>query len=58
MKKAWPYEFSLQYSVTLGKEGLQTQLKVQNAGDKPFDFQMLTHTYFRIPVSNTSVVVS
>ncbi|KAK8217420.1 hypothetical protein M8818_001176 [Zalaria obscura] len=49
MKKAWPYDFSLQYSVTLGKNGLQTMLSVRNEGDKPFDFQMLTHTYFRIP---------
>ncbi|GAB7349423.1 hypothetical protein MBLNU459_g8536t3 [Dothideomycetes sp. NU459] len=49
MKKAWPYDFSLQYSVTLGKDGLQTMLSVRNQGSQPFDFQMLTHTYFRIP---------
>ena len=55
MKKAWPYDFSLQYSVTLGKDGLQTMLSVRNEGDKPFDFQMLTHTYFRIPVSEDFV---
>ncbi|KAL1304078.1 hypothetical protein AAFC00_000513 [Neodothiora populina] len=48
-KAAWPYDFSLQYSVTLGKDGLQTMLSVRNEGDKPFDFQMLTHTYFAIP---------
>lgn len=49
MKQAWPYDFSLQYSVTLGKGGLRTMLGVTNQGDKPFDFQMLTHTYFAIP---------
>lgn len=54
MKAAWPYDFSLQYSVTLGKDGLQTMLSVRNQGSKPFDFQMLTHTYFRIPVSWSS----
>ena len=62
MQKAWPYEFSLQYSVTLssggsGKEeggeggGLRTMLGVTNQGDKPFEFQMLTHTYFAVDVS-------
>lgn len=56
MKKAWPYDFSLQYSVTLGKDGLQTMLGVKNPGDKPFDFQMLTHTYFAISVS-TNVIL-
>ena len=50
MKKAWPYDFSLQYSVTLSKDGLQTMLNVRNEGDKPFDFQTLFHTYFAVPV--------
>ncbi|THY61912.1 galactose mutarotase-like protein [Aureobasidium pullulans] len=49
MKKAWPYDFSLQYSVTLSKDGLQTMLNVRNEGDKPFDFQTLFHTYFAVP---------
>lgn len=50
MKDAWPYDFSLQYSVTLAKDGLQTMLSVRNQDDKPFEFQTLLHTYFRIPV--------
>lgn len=50
VKKAWPYDFSLQYSVTLGKDSLQTMLSVRNQGDKPFDFQMLLHSYFRVAV--------
>jgi len=54
MKKAWPYDFSLVYSVTLAKDGLQTMLAVRNAGSTPFQFQMLTHTYFRVPVRRTS----
>ncbi|KAH0408990.1 galactose mutarotase-like protein, partial [Aureobasidium melanogenum] len=49
MRKAWSYDFSLQYSVTLSKDGLQTMLNVRNQGDKPFDFQTLFHTYFAIP---------
>ena len=49
-KKAWPYDFALVYSVTLGKAGLQTMLNVQNKGDKSFEFQMLLHTYFSVDV--------
>ncbi|KAF4553042.1 Glucose-6-phosphate 1-epimerase-like protein [Elsinoe fawcettii] len=49
MKKAWPHEFNLVYSVTLGKEGLQTVLEVRNPGTEKWEFQFLTHTYFRVP---------
>lgn len=50
-KKAWGYDFALVYSVTVGKEGLQTSLNVQNKGSKSFDFQTLLHSYFKIDVS-------
>lgn len=50
-KKAWSYKFSLVYSVTLGKDGLQTMLHVRNDGDKSFDFQTLLHSYFTVAVS-------
>jgi len=50
MRKAWPHDFSLQYSITLAKDGLQTMFNVRNPGKASFDFQLLTHTYFRIPV--------
>ena len=50
-KKAWPYKFSLVYSVTLGKDGLQTMLHVRNDGKEAFEFQMLLHSYFKIAVS-------
>lgn len=56
-KKAWPYDFALVYSVTLSKDGVQTMLHVQNKGDKPFEFQMLLHTYFKIDVSFSSLRV-
>lgn len=52
-RKAWPYDFSLVYSVTLGKDGLQTMLNVRNEGEESFEFQMLLHTYFKIDVSCT-----
>lgn len=50
-KTAWPFKFSLVYSVTLGKDGLQTMLQVRNEGKEAFDFQMLLHSYFKVAVS-------
>lgn len=53
-KKAWPYDFGLVYSVSLTPKSLETSLHVQNKGDKPFDFQVLLHSYFRVKVWFTS----
>lgn len=50
-KEAWGYDFNLLYSVTLGKDGLQTMLNIQNNGKESFEFQMLLHTYFKVDVS-------
>jgi glucose-6-phosphate 1-epimerase len=50
-KEAWPYEFGLVYSVTLGRDGLQTSLNVRNEGKETFDFQVLLHTYLHVAVS-------
>lgn len=47
-KKLWPYSFSLQYSVTLSADNLGTGLVVTNQGDKPFEIQVLLHTYLKI----------
>ena len=49
-RKAWPYDFGLVYSVTLGNGTLETSMHVQNKGDESFDFQCLFHTYLRIKV--------
>ena len=54
-KKAWPYEFGLVYTVTLGRNGLQTMLNVNNQGKESFEFQMLLHSYFRVDVSLEAV---
>ena len=51
-RKAWPYEFGLVYSVTLGKDGLQTMLNVSNQSKESFEFQMLLHSYFAVEVSS------
>ena len=50
VKKAWSYDFGLVYSVTLGRDGLQTMLNVRNEGKESFEFQMLLHSYFRVDV--------
>ncbi|KAK3694633.1 galactose mutarotase-like domain-containing protein [Podospora appendiculata] len=44
----WPYAFNLIYSVTLSRESLTTSLVVTNDDDKPFDCQVLLHTYLRV----------
>ncbi|WEW59516.1 D-hexose-6-phosphate mutarotase [Emydomyces testavorans] len=55
-KNDWPYEFGLVYSVTLSKRSLETSLQVQNKGSKPFEFQTLLHSYFRVEdISKTRV---
>lgn len=47
-QNAWSYDFGLVYSVTLGKDSLETTLQVRNTGEKPFEFQSLLHTYFKV----------
>jgi len=55
-RNAWPYEFGLIYSVTLGKEGLTTSIVVRNEGGAAWDFQVLMHSYFRVKdVSNVAI---
>ncbi|ERF76593.1 hypothetical protein EPUS_05866 [Endocarpon pusillum Z07020] len=48
MRQKWPYEFGLVYSVTLGKDTLETGLHVQNTGGEVVEFQALFHNYLRI----------
>lgn len=38
-KKAFPYPFTLKYSIQLDAEGFSTTLDVHNGGDAPFSFQ-------------------
>lgn len=51
-KKAWPFEFGLIYSVTLGKDGLTTTMMVRNEGETAWEFQLLMHSYLRVAVSH------
>ncbi|KAF8941296.1 hypothetical protein BGZ58_000037 [Dissophora ornata] len=48
-RNAWPFDFSLVYTVKLTADTIETHLKVHNVGDKAFDFNTLLHTYFLIP---------
>ncbi|KAF2136234.1 uncharacterized protein K452DRAFT_362669 [Aplosporella prunicola CBS 121167] len=47
-RKAWPSDFGLVYSVTLGRDGLQTVMNVRNEGQEAFEFQVLLHSYLRV----------
>lgn len=56
-KTLWPYSFSLQYSVTLTPDYLSTSLVVTNQDDKPFEVQVLLHTYLKVnDISKVSVI--
>ena len=45
------YQFGITYSVTLGKDDLETTLAIRNTGEKDFEFQTLLHSYWAIDVS-------
>lgn len=46
------YQFGITYSVTLGKDDLETTLAIRNTGEKDFEFQTLLHSYWAIDVSH------
>jgi len=55
-KKAWPFNFALIYSITLGVDGLETSMCVRNEGQESFEFQFLLHTYLRVKdIAHTTV---
>ncbi|KAL1844344.1 hypothetical protein VTJ49DRAFT_23 [Mycothermus thermophilus] len=47
-RERWPFAFNLIYSVTLTRDSLNTGIVVTNDGEKPFDCQVLLHTYLRV----------
>ena len=49
-REAWPFKFSLIYSVTLSPGSLTTAIVATNDDDKPFDCHALFHTYLRVDV--------
>ncbi|KAK9448897.1 galactose mutarotase-like domain-containing protein [Limtongia smithiae] len=56
LRKEWPFDFTLLYTVALGVDTLETKLTVQNSGSVAWDFQTLLHTYFKIPDVDAVVV--
>lgn len=48
LSSAWPYNFSLIYTVSLGETHLRVDMEVRNADTKPFEFNLLFHTYCRV----------
>lgn len=46
----WPYEFAINYSVTLERNSLNTSIVINNRDTKPFEFEVLLHTYLRVKV--------
>lgn len=52
IKSEWKnYQFGITYSVTLGRDDLETSLAIRNTGEKDFEFQTLLHSYWAIDVS-------
>ncbi|KAK9371977.1 galactose mutarotase-like domain-containing protein [Lipomyces chichibuensis] len=48
-RKAWDFDFTLIYTIALGEDTLETAMRVENTSKVNWDFQILFHTYFRIP---------
>jgi len=49
VRKQWPFDFGLIYSIVLSKNSLATKMLVRNEGGQSFDFNTLFHTYLRVP---------
>lgn len=56
-RKAWPHSFNLIYTVTLTDKTIKTFLSLKNEDKEAFEFNTLLHTYFRVPVSDSSYIV-
>lgn len=46
-RKWWPFEFRLEYAITVGKS-LGLELTMKNTGEKELSFEEALHTYFRV----------
>lgn len=46
-RKWWPFEFRLEYSITVGKR-LELELTMKNTGDRELKFEEALHTYFKV----------
>lgn len=46
------FQFGITYSVTLGRDDLETTFAIRNTGDQDWDFQTLFHSYWAVDVSD------
>ena len=59
MPSEWKkYKFGITYSVTLGKDDLETSLVIRNTDGPEFAFQTLFHSYFAVNVSFSACMAS
>ncbi|ODV90435.1 hypothetical protein CANCADRAFT_2163 [Tortispora caseinolytica NRRL Y-17796] len=49
LRDAWPVDFTLIYTITLGEDYLTTSMSIENTSNSAFDCQFLFHTYLRVP---------
>jgi len=57
LREKWPFPFGLIYSVNLSPTSIETKIVVRNEGKQSFMFNLLFHTYFRLPdISKVKVV--
>ena len=57
VKKLWDHEFSMDYTVELGETELKTTLQVRNPGTETWECNNLLHTYLRVPVLYSVVLL-
>jgi len=56
MLQAWPAQFELLYTVSLGARSLRLKMEVTNAGSEALEFTGCLHTYFRCGASHECAV--
>lgn len=57
LREKWPFQFGLIYSVNLSPTSIETKMVVRNEGKQSFNFNLLFHTYFKLPVSKSLSMV-
>lgn len=50
-RSAWAHSFRLTYTVSLTAKSIKTFIHLKNEDEDTFEFNLLLHTYFSVPVS-------
>lgn len=56
-RQFWPFRFNLIYSVWLSRESLTTSIVATNDGAEPWDCHVLLHTYLRVKVRGSQLII-